>query len=63
MEGDEEALTAARNHYIGFMRALSKQKIKDSDVTDRYYVDEDMLLRLENKLLWSIVTGFHILPE
>ena len=63
MEGDEEALIAVRNHYIGFIRALSRRKIKDPDGTERYYADEDMLLRLENKLLWSIVTGFCILPE
>jgi len=63
MEGDEDALIAVQNHYIGFIRALSRRTIKDPDGTDRYYIDEDMLLRMENKLLWSIVTGFHILPE
>ena len=63
MEGDNDALINIRNYYIGFIRALSLRRTKDSDGNDCYYVDEDMQLRLETKLLWSIVTGFRILQE
>ena len=63
MEGDNDALINIRNYYIGFIRALSMRRTKDANGNDYYYVDEEMQLRLENKLLWSIVSGFRILPE
>ena len=63
MEGNNDALITVRNHYIGFIRSLSMCRITDSEGIDHYYVDEDMQNRLENKLLWSIVSGFRILAE
>lgn len=63
MEGNNDALITVRDYYIGFIRALSTCRIKDADGNDQYYVDEEMQLRLENKLLWSIITGFRILPD
>lgn len=63
MEGDNDALIIIRNHYTGFIRALSTCQMKDSAGNYHYYVDEEMQLRLENKLLWSVMTGFRILPD
>ena len=36
--------------------------MKDEYGNEHLYVDEDMRLRLEAKLLYSIVTGFKVLP-
>ena len=63
MEGDNDALIAVRDYYIGFIRALSTCRYQDSAGNDYHYIDEEMQLRLETKLLWSIVTGFRILQE
>lgn len=58
-EGDERALNAVLNHYIRF---LAMRPMKDEYGNEHLYVDEDMRLRLEAKLLYSIVTGFKVLP-
>ena len=63
MEGDNDALAAVQNHYRRYICALSKRCIRDAYRNERYYVDEDVRHQLENKLLWSIMTGFRILPE
>lgn len=57
-EGDERALNAVLNHY----RFLAMRPMKDEYGNEHLYVDEDMRLRLEAKLLYSIVTGFKVLP-
>lgn len=36
--------------------------VSDEYGNEHLYVDEDMRLRLEAKLLYSIVTGFKVLP-
>ena len=56
-EGDERALNAVLNHYKGYIRFLAMRPMKDEYGNEHLYVDEDMRLRLEAKLLYSIVTG------
>ena len=62
MEGDGEALAAVLNHYKGYIRFLAMRSLKDEYGNEYLCVDEDMRLRLETKLIHSIVTGFRILP-
>lgn len=42
--------------------ALATRPLKDEYGNTYLYVDEDMRLRLETKLIHSIVTGFKVLP-
>ncbi|MGI5899714.1 MAG: helix-turn-helix domain-containing protein [Christensenellales bacterium] len=62
MEGDGEALASVLNHYKGYIRYLAMRPLKDEYGNEYLCVDEDMRLRLEAKLIHSIVTGFKILP-
>ena len=62
MEGNEEALAAVLDHYKGYIRYLAMRPLKDEYGNEYLCVDEDMRLRLEAKLIHSIVTGFKILP-
>lgn len=54
---------------ISLIESVAERRNYFEQGTDRYYnrnehlyVDEDMRLRLEAKLLYSIVTGFKVLP-
>ncbi|MFV0361931.1 MAG: helix-turn-helix domain-containing protein [Suipraeoptans sp.] len=62
MEGNGEALTVVLDHYKGYIRCLAMRPLKDEYGNEYLCVDEDMRLRLEAKLIHSIVTGFKILP-
>ena len=62
-QGDAEALTALVAHYQGYIRFLATRPMKDAYGNVSCHVDEDMRLRLETKLIYSIVTGFRVLPE
>ncbi|MDL2288988.1 helix-turn-helix domain-containing protein [Oscillospiraceae bacterium OttesenSCG-928-F05] len=62
IEGDGEALAAVVKHYQGYIRYLAIRPLKDEYGNEYLCVDEDMRLRLEAKLIHSIVTGFKILP-
>lgn len=61
-EGDGGALAAVLQHYKGYIRYLAMRPLKDECGNEYLCVDEDMRLRLEAKLIHSIVTGFRILP-
>ena len=61
-EGDGEALAGVLNHYKGYIRSLAMRPLKDEYGNEYLCVDEDMRLRLEAKLIHSIVTGFKVLP-
>ena len=58
----EDALAAVVAHYQNYIRALATRPLKDEYGNTYLYVDEDMRLRLETKLIHSIVTGFKVQP-
>ena len=62
VNGDENALAAVVAHYQKYIRALATRPVKDEYGNEYLYVDEDMRLRLETKLIHSIVTSFKVLP-
>lgn len=61
VSGDENALAAVVTHYQKYIRALATRPVKDEFGNECLYVDEDTRLRLETKLIHSIVTGFKVL--
>lgn len=62
VNGDEDVLAAVVAHYQSYIRALATSPLKDDYGNTYLCVDEDMRLRLEAKLIHSIVTGFKVLP-
>lgn len=62
IEGEGEALASIVKHYQGYIRFLAMRPLKDEYGNEYLCVDEDMRLRLEAKLIYSIITGFRILP-
>ena len=62
VNGDEDTLAAVVAHYQKYIRVLATRPLKDEYGNTYLYVDEDMRLRLETKLIHSIVTGFKVLP-
>ena len=63
IDGDNESLALILEHYKGYIRFLSIRRLKDEYGNEFHYVDKNVRLRLEVKLLHSIVTGFKVLPE
>ena len=61
MCGDTDALVTVVAHYQNYIRALATRPLKDEHGNEYLCVDEDMRLRLETKLICSIITGFHVL--
>ena len=62
VSGDGESLAAVVAHYQNYIRALATRPLKDECGNEYLCVDEDVRLRLEAKLIHSIVTGFKVLP-
>ncbi len=62
INGNEQSLAAIVSHYQNYIRALATRVTKDEFGNEYYNVDEDMRLRLEVKLICSIMTGFRVLP-
>ena len=60
VKGDEDALAAVVSHYQKYIRALATKTRKDELGREYLYVDENMCLMLETKLIYSIVTRFHL---
>ena len=63
MNGDDLAISAMIAHYRGYIRYLSRRPCRDALGFDHLYVDEDMQLRLESKLIYAVITNFKILKE
>lgn len=61
--GDESALNVILSHYRGYIRFLAMRPMKDEYGDEFLCVDDDMRLRLEAKLLYSIVNHFKVLPS
>ena len=62
VSGDEDALTTILACYQGYIRTLATRTVVDEYGNEYLCVDEYMRLRLETKLIWSIMNGFKILP-
>ena len=62
MDGDGQALGAVLTHYRRYIRSLATRVLKDEYGNEYLYVDEDMRMRLETKLICSIVRDFKMLP-
>ena len=60
--GDGQALGAVLNHYQRYIRSLAARKLTDECGNKVYYVDEEIRLRLEARLIYCIVADFKILP-
>ena len=59
-ERHEDDLTAVVAHYQKYIRVLATKPLKDEYGNTYLYVDEDMRLRIETKLIHGIVTGFQV---
>ena len=62
IDGDEKALNAVLSHYRGYICFLALRPVQDECGNECLRIDENMRLRLEAKLLYSIVTYFKVLP-
>lgn len=62
VNGGKNALAAVIAHYQKYIRALATKPVKDEYGNEYLYVDEDMRLRRETKLIHSIVASFKVLP-
>lgn len=62
IDGDENSLATVAAHFRRYTRCLSTRVLNDEYGNTYLYVDEDMCLRLEGKLIYSVVTGFTVLP-
>lgn len=62
IDGDDRAIAKVVAHFQKYIRALATKRLKDEQGNTYLIVDEDMRLRLETKLIYSIMTGFKVLP-
>lgn len=62
-DGDGQALGTVLSHYQRYIRSLATRSLTDEYGNEFYYVDEEMRLRLEARLIYCIVTDFKILPD
>lgn len=62
-DGDEKALDAVVRHYKDYIQALSLRTLHDDYGNEYYFVDDDIRLRLETKLIHSIMTDFKPLTK
>ena len=62
MEGDIIALNTVTSHYQSYIRVLATRAVRDEYGNEYMCIDEPMRLRLEAKLMHSIITYFKVLP-
>ncbi len=60
VNGEIDALKYVLAHFRNYIRALATRKVYDDYGNERYYVDEDIVMRLENKLVYGIINSFKI---
>lgn len=58
--GNAKDLAFVLGYFSGYIKKLSTRTLKDEYGNEYLYVDEDMRLRLESKLIKSIVSNFEI---
>lgn len=56
VNGDSDAICAVLRHYGPYIRALSMRQACDGNGISRFYVNEDIRLRLEAKLITRILS-------
>ena len=61
MNEDKEAIDYILSHYQNYIIRLSTRFVRDERNNEYMYVDNDMRLRLESKLIYSIINNFKIL--
>ena len=62
VKGQPETISYILNHYRNYIRKLSARKLKDEYGNEYLFVDEDMVNRLQSKLIFSIISDFSVLP-
>ena len=62
IQGKPDAISYVLNHYKKYIRKLAAQTLKDEYGNEYLFVDEDMVNRLQSKLIFSIISDFSILP-
>ncbi len=60
VKGEEYALQYVLLHFHSYIKTLSTRTLKDEQGNKYYYVDEDMMSRLEAKLIFGIINNFEI---
>ena len=60
ISGNAEDLAFILGYFSGYIKKLATRTLKDEYGNEYLYVDEDMRLRLESKLMKSIVSNFEI---
>ena len=60
ISGNAEDLAFILGYFSGYIKKLATRTLKDEYGNEYLYVDEDMRLRLESKLMKSIVSDFEI---
>ena len=61
-QGCPEAISYVLNHYKNYIRKLSTRILKDEYGNEYLFVDEEMVSRLQSKLILGIISNFKILP-
>ena len=57
VNGDENALAAVVAHYQKYIRALATRPVRDEYGNEYLYVEDDMRLRLDTRMIKSIVAS------
>lgn len=60
VKGEPYALQFVLSHFHSYIKTLSTKVLEDEQGNKYYYVDEDMVSRLEAKLVLGIVNNFVI---
>ena len=61
-QGKPDAISYVLRHYRKHIRKLATRTLKDEYGNEYLFVDEDMVNRLQSKLIFSIISDFSILP-
>ena len=60
VKGETDALEYVLSHFKNYINTLATKVFKDENGSEHYYVDSDIVTRLETKLVYSIMNGFKI---
>lgn len=60
VNGETDAIEYVLSHFKSYINTLATKVFKDENGSEHYYVDSDIVARLETKLVYSIMNGFKI---